>query len=202
MQTVLGARGFSLGLFPHPFRGNRRGSSRPAIVTAKEAPGAQACWCEWRVARGTFYPVAPARRLLWAGRGSLTSRSHSPPPKAARASPCPQPPRAHLPRVLTRAEGQLGLSSPPESAHTTQTPAPGVCPMLLGGGGGGGVRGGWLQIHSPRIRGAGTRPGESVAEGGAPPPRLPFLGGPPAPCYALTCCQACPCPGTGGTPSS
>lgn len=75
--------------------------------------------------------------------------------------------------------------------------------MLLGGGGGGGaVQGGWIQIHSPRIGGAGTRPGESVAEGGAPPPRLPFLGGPPAPCYALTCCQACPCPGTGGTPSS
>lgn len=147
MQTVLGARGFSLGLFPHPFRGNRRGSSRRAIVTAKEAPGAQACWCEWRVARGTF-AVASARRLLWAGRGALTSRSHSPRPgqRALHRAPnprgpiCPEGP-ACLPRVLTRAEGRLGLSSPPESAHTTQTPAPGVCPMLLGGGGGGGWRG-------------------------------------------------------------
>lgn len=113
VQTVLGARGFSLGLFPHPFRGNRRGSSRRAIVTAKEAPGAQACWCEWRVARGTF-AVASARRLLWAGRGSLTSRSHSPPPKAARASPCPQPPRAHLPR-----RASLPAKGPHQSREST-----------------------------------------------------------------------------------
>lgn len=213
MQTVLGARGFSLGLFPHPFRGNRRGSSRRAIVTAKEAPGAQACWCEWRVARGTFYPVASARRLLWAGRGSLTSRSPGqrtlhrasslcPPCAPAPRGPiCPEGP-ACLPRVLTRAEGQLGLSSPPESAHTTQTPAPGVCPMLLGGGGGGGERRGVAGSRYTARGWGGTRPGEPVAEGGAPPPRLPFFGGPPAPCYALTCCQACPCPGTGGTLSS
>lgn len=161
VQTVLGARGFSLGLFPHPFRGNRRGSSRRAIVTAKEAPGAQACWCEWRVARGTF-AVASARRLLWAGRGALSPAAIPlrPGQRALHRAPnlrgpiCPEGP-ACLPRVLTRAEGPLGLSSPPESAHTTQTPAPGVCPMLLGGGGRGGGAG-WLDPDTqPEDRGGG-----------------------------------------------